>query len=153
MSEAPASCIRPVGAGDEPALLDLMEEFYHHERLRFERGRALEGVRTLRADPRLGGVWLLEQAGRVVGYLVLTVCWSLEFAGRYALVDELYVREGERGRGLGARALEQAVEACRALGVAALRLEVDVDNPRAIALYRRMGFTLQERYQMSRWLA
>jgi ribosomal protein S18 acetylase RimI-like enzyme len=85
--------------------------------------------------------------------VAVTVCFSLEFAGRYALVDELYVREAHRGRGIGARALETAAEACRALDVSALRLEVDVGNTRAMDLYRRLGFTLQERHMMSRWIA
>jgi RimJ/RimL family protein N-acetyltransferase len=30
---------------------------------------------------------------------------------------------------------------------------VDVRNQRAMALYRRAGFALQERYMMSRWVA
>jgi ribosomal protein S18 acetylase RimI-like enzyme len=145
--------IQLAGAGDEPELLVLMEEFYRHERLSFDPARAREGVRGLRADPALGRVWLLRVGAEAVGYLALTVCWSLEFAGRFALVDELFLREQWRGQGLGARALELAVEGCRELGVAAVRLEVDVANPRAIALYRRLGFELQERYLMSRWIA
>jgi len=81
------------------------------------------------------------------------VCYSLEFAGRCAVVDELYVREAHRGRGIATRAVELAAEACREMDLSALRLEVDVGNTRAMALYRRLGFVLQERYMMSRWLA
>ncbi len=79
--------------------------------------------------------------------------FSLEFAGRFMLIDELYVREAHRCRGIGARALEAAAEACRELDVSALRLEVDVRNTRAMAFYRRLGFALQERHMMSRWIA
>jgi ribosomal protein S18 acetylase RimI-like enzyme len=145
--------IHPAGIADEEMLAELMREFYAHEGLDFERSRAREAFRTLVADPALGRVWLFRAGGDVVGYAAVTVCYSLEFAGRYALVDELYVREGWRGRGIGARALELAAEACRELGVAAVRLEVDTWNTRAMALYRRLGFELQERYMMSRWIA
>lgn len=138
--------------GDEPELLELMREFYAHERLVFDAVRTLGAFRTLLADPALGRVWLFRAEAATVGYVAVTICYSLEFAGRYALIDELYVRESHRGRGIGARALELAAEACRALGVAAVRLEVDTWNTRAMALYRRLGFELQERYMMSRWL-
>ena len=138
---------------DEDALAELMREFYLHEGLDYERSRAREAFRALVADPALGRVWLFRIGGEVVGYAAVTVCYSLEFAGRYALVDELYVRERWRGGGIGARALEMAVEACRELGVAAVRLEVDTWNTRAMELYRRLGFELQKRYLMSRWIA
>ena len=138
---------------DEDALAELMREFYLHEGLDYERSRAREAFRALVADPALGRVWLFRIGGEVVGYAAVTVCYSLEFAGRYALVDELYVRERWRGGGIGARALEMAVEACGELGVAAVRLEVDTWNTRAMELYRRLGFELQKRYLMSRWIA
>lgn len=159
MGEFPASSseaevhISAATVADEAVLTALMREFYAHEGLDFERSRAGEAFRALVADPALGRVWLFRVGEDVVGYAAVTVCYSLEFAGRYALVDELYVREGWRGRGIGARALELAAEACRELGVAAVRLEVDTWNTRAMALYRRLGFELQERYMMSRWIA
>jgi GNAT superfamily N-acetyltransferase len=138
---------------DEAVLEELMREFYAHESIDYDRSRSREAVRTLLADPALGRIWLFRVGDDVVGYTAVTVCYSLEFAGRYALLDELYVREGWRGRGIGARALELAAEACRELGVAAVRLEVDTWNTRAMALYERLGFDLQERYMMSRWIA
>jgi len=151
-AEAPIR-ISPATVADEPVLRELMEEFYAHEGLVFDPERTLGAFRTLAADPNLGRVWIFRDGAAVVGYLVVTVCFSLEFAGRYALVDELYVREAHRGRGIGARAVEVAAEACRALDVSALRLEVDVWNTRARDFYRRLGFELQERHMMSRWIA
>ena len=145
--------IAPATLADEPVLAELMREFYAHEGLRFDAERTLGAFRTLVADPNLGHVWIFRSGPDLVGYLALTVCFSLEFAGRYALVDELYVREAHRGRGIGARALEVAAETCGELDVSALRLEVDVWNTRAMDLYRRLGFVLQERHMMSRWVA
>ncbi|HYH83022.1 MAG TPA: GNAT family N-acetyltransferase [Longimicrobium sp.] len=152
-THAPEPTFAVATLDDEPLLTELMREFYLHEGLDFERSRSREAFRTLVGDPALGRVWLMRVGGETVGYAAVTVCYSLEFAGRYALVDELYVREGWRGRGIGARALELAAEACRELGVAAVRLEVDTGNTRAMALYGRLGFELQERYMMSRWIA
>jgi ribosomal protein S18 acetylase RimI-like enzyme len=152
-SDAPAADLREATVADEDVLLGLMREFYTFERLAFDEARLRTALRTLFADPMLGRAWIITRGGEVAGYAVVTVCFSLEFAGRFALIDELYVREAFRGRGLGTRALELAANACRGLDVAAVRLEVDVWNERAMELYRRMGFELQERYLMSRWLA
>lgn len=138
---------------DEGVVRELMTEFYAHEGLVFDEARTLGAFRTLVADPNLGRVWIFRVDSEAAGYLAVTVCYSLEFAGRYALVDELYVREAHRGRGIATRALELAAEACRELDLSALRLEVDVWNTRARDLYQRLGFTLQERHMMSRWIA
>jgi ribosomal protein S18 acetylase RimI-like enzyme len=153
LSLEPGIAFHPAGIADEETLAELMREFYAHEGIDYERSRAREAFRALVADPALGRVWLMRAGGELAGYLAVTVCYSLEFAGRYALVDELYVREAFRGQGIGARALDVAAEACRELGVAAVRLEVDTWNTRAMKLYERLGFTLQERYMMSRWIA
>jgi ribosomal protein S18 acetylase RimI-like enzyme len=91
-------------------------------------------------------------AGSVVGFVVLTFSYSLEFHGRDAFVDELYVRPSHRRRGLGAAALRLSEAACREHGVHALHLEVDGANDPARALYRRWGFDEHARHLMTKWL-
>jgi len=118
---------------------------HHRERAR----RAAEG---LMANPELGGVWLIEVDGATAGYVCLTFCYSLEFDGRFALLDELYLEEAWRGKGIGAKAIAFAVEWSRARGIAAIRLEVAHTNSRAIELYRRQGFQAHDRNLMTKWL-
>ena len=45
-----------------------------------------------------------------------------------------------RGRGLGSRLIEAALERARAAGFVRIELDVYADNARAIALYERLGF-------------
>jgi ribosomal protein S18 acetylase RimI-like enzyme len=45
-----------------------------------------------------------------------------------------------RGRGVGRRLIQRAIEASRALPLARVELTVRADNESAIALYRRVGF-------------
>jgi len=97
-------------------------------------------LRGLLAAPDRGLVWVIEQAGEAAGYLVLTWGYSLEFHGRDAFIDELYLAPRYRGAGLGRQAVEWAEDACRAHGAGAVHLEVEMDNERAHALYRRSGF-------------
>lgn len=51
------------------------------------------------------------------------------------------ILDGYRERGLGARLLEAVLTESRGRGLARVGLEVYASNPRAIALYRRFGFS------------
>ena len=63
---------------------------------------------TLLDDDTLGGVWVLEDEQGVAGYLAVTLGYSLEYGGRDAFIDELYLAARARGRGAGRAALELA---------------------------------------------
>ena len=123
------------------ALLQLMRALYDEDGSTPLREDAAEtALRGLLAAPDRGLVWVIEQAGEAAGYLVLTWGYSLEFHGRDAFIDELYVAPSYRGAGLGRQAVEWAEAACREQGAGAVHLEVEIDNERAHALYRRSGF-------------
>jgi GNAT superfamily N-acetyltransferase len=141
-------------AGPEAAesILPLMERFYAEERYPFDPAKARNALEPLLADPALGRAWLIQEGSAILGYFVLTLGWSLEYGGRDAFVDELFVLPAHRGRGLGRSALERMVEACRELGVQALHLEVERENP-AAELYRKAGFDDHDRFLMTRLIA
>ena len=143
---------RQAGPDDLEGLLPLVREFWVIEKLRFVEPEVRRALAGLLASPQYGLVILAERAADPIGYLALTLGYSLEFLGRDAFIDEIYLREPHRGKGIGDRAIELAVEKCRALGVRALHLEVDHVNPRARALYERVGFSAHERALMTRLL-
>lgn len=148
MSEPPR--FRPAGASDVPALLGMMEQLYAEDAGRFDAARAEPALRGLLGDGSLGAVWIAEDGEVACGYVVLTLGYSLEFHGRDAFVDELFVVPSHRGRGLGSLALALLEEECRRRGVHALHLEVTPTNQAAVELYRGRGFELRERRLMSR---
>jgi GNAT superfamily N-acetyltransferase len=106
----------------------------------------------LAEDAALGRVWLILADGEPVGYVAVTFGFSLEYGGRDAFVDELFVRPAQRGRGLGGRTLEAIEPRCAELGVRALHLVVERRNPRALSLYRRHGFRDNDRRLLSKRL-
>ncbi len=87
-----------------------------------------------------------------MGYVALTFGYSLEFHGRDAFVDELFVRAERRGEGAGTAALGFIMDTCPTLGVHALHLEVERVNTAAQALYRLFGFHDHDGYLMTRWM-
>jgi ribosomal protein S18 acetylase RimI-like enzyme len=144
------SLFRRATEADLPALLEMMRDFYAHESLRFDPGVAERALREMLADDRLGRVFLIGGGAEAAGYAVLTFGYSLEFHGRDAFVDELYLQEGARGRGTGRQALEFLAGVCSDLGVRALHLEVERENETAQRLYRGFGFQDHDRYLMTK---
>lgn len=138
---------------DAPALLVLMEQFYIEEHLAFDHAGTGEALRGLLADPAWGRAYLLQDDDEPRGYLVLTLGYSLEFHGRYATLDELYLIPDWRRRGIGRDAIEFAARVAKnELNVKTLRLEVTNHNQKARRLYERCGFYDDDRGAMTRWL-
>ena len=103
-------------------------------------------------DSTYGKAWLIVCDEKHVGYVVLTVSFSFEYRGCDAYIDELYIAEECRGRGIGRQAMEFAEGAARERGVNAMHLEVSRDNEAALELYRRAGYVDHGRYLMTKWL-
>jgi ribosomal protein S18 acetylase RimI-like enzyme len=108
--------------------------------------RAVAVAPLLQAKSPLGRIWLVRQSGEVAGYGALCFGYSIEFGGRDAFVDELYIAEHARGRGLGSRVLDLLKSEAARLGIVALHLEVARNNTGARQLYEKWGFRTRERY-------
>jgi ribosomal protein S18 acetylase RimI-like enzyme len=81
----------------------------------------------------------------------VTFGFDLEFGGRDAYLDELWIDAHARGCGAGGAALDALAAPLRALGVRALHLQVRPENP-AMRLYARSGFVASPRTVMTRRL-
>jgi GNAT superfamily N-acetyltransferase len=142
----------PLKPDDVDRVLVMMERLYANGSPLFDAIRARHAMETLLTEPEFGGVWMIDADGTLAGYIVVLLGYSLEFGGRFGLLDELFVAEAHRGSGLGTAALAFAGEQCRARGWQALRLEVNQDNHRGISLYRRSGFQMHDRFLMTKWI-
>jgi GNAT superfamily N-acetyltransferase len=135
-----------------PSLLAMMREFYLQQHMRFDEAVAGSTARQIMENPDKGQIYLIFLGQQLAGYFALTFCFSLEFQGRFALLDELYLRGPFRRQKLGEGAVGFAEGICRLEGIAALRLEVGRDNAAARALYLNSGFEEDARNLMTKWL-
>jgi GNAT superfamily N-acetyltransferase len=135
---------------DTDTLLQLMREYYQFDHLPFDEQTARAALGKFIGNSALGRLWVICHAGETVGYLILTLGFSFEFGGYDAFIDEVYIRESQRGRGIGKIALQITEEECRRLGVRALHLEVERENTNARALYRKVGFVDHDRYLLTK---
>lgn len=145
--------IRNARPDDADAWLPLAEAFCAGEQIRFDANQRHALLAEIAVDSGPGELLVAEDDGRLVGFALIGYCFSAEFDGRFALLDELFVDTRARGQGLAARLINAVRERCRARGLACLRLEITDGNERAARVYEREGFRLQPRRLMTLWLA
>jgi len=145
--------LRQASAHDLADLLELMGEFYAEAGYPLNPERARSAFFPLLGAGQLGQVWLAECEGQVAGHLVLTFCYSMEYGGRSAFVDDLFVRPARRNRGVGRALVAHARAICEQLGVRAMHLEVARSNGPAQAIYRAAGFDSTDRELLTLALA
>jgi GNAT superfamily N-acetyltransferase len=146
------SLLRLARRDDLERILPMLVDFYAEEGYPVDRAEIGRVLGRLIDDPELGRLWLILDAGAVVGYIAICFGYSLEYHGRDAFVDDFYLVPEARGKGLGNRVLERVEPACRDLGVRTLHLEVERDNPAAQSLYRKRGFADKNRLMLSKRL-
>lgn len=85
-----------------------------------EMARIRTALDNLVGHSEWGRVWLICRNSTPVSYAVLRLGYRLEYLGRDAFVDEIYIRESDRGQGVGRATFEFLKEVCRSLNVNAL---------------------------------
>jgi len=139
----------PAALEDAAAILEMMRDYYPIEGATFRPEVQGPALRALLADPALGRVYLVRRHDEVAGYVVLTFDYGLEAGGREMFIDELFIVERHRGKGLGTLVLDFVSRACRELGGRALHLAVGFQNARARAVYQKHGFVPTRREMMT----
>lgn len=134
---------------DADTLLPLVRAYHEFEGIKSTNAERAESVAPLLPeDTAAGRVWLIEMKGEAIGYIALCFGYSIEFGGRDAFVDEFYIVEEARGRGIGRAVLEAVKVAAVSFGVRVLHLEVARENHEAKRLYSNAGFASRERFHL-----
>lgn len=140
------------GISDTEILVELIQEFCEFDAHPFDECAIRKALVKILSDESLGRVWLIQSEGEAIGYIVLTFGYSLEYLGRDAFIDEIYIRENYRRQGIGKKTIQFIERVCPTLGIKAVHLEVERKNIAAQSFYRQMGFKDQERYLMTKWM-
>ncbi len=141
----PAVELAPAGPPDLEELLELLARFNASQGYAYDAATGRFALGELLAKPELGRAYWIRHDGASVGYAVLCFGWSLEWGGRDAFVDEIFVEAPARGHGIGRAALRALIREAERLGVRALHLEVESGNEAGQALYRSEGFAGKDR--------
>lgn len=143
---APRTVVRPARSNDAPKLSQFFREAWREAgagALGFE-GATDGAIAEIASEDflrrRLATPAILttvaEEEGRLVGFASLR-----RLDRRAAEVSGLAVLERARGRGVGARLLRKSLETARKRGVGAVAVRTGAENERAVAFYKKAGFT------------
>ncbi len=133
--------VREACAGDVNAMVDLLTCLFEQEAdftpSPAQQRRALE---LLLAQPSWGRLFVISRGSDVLGMVSLLFTVSTAEGGRVAWLEDMVVRPGWRGKGLGTRLLRAASAWAEKQGLRRISLLTDATNTGARQLYRRQGF-------------
>jgi GNAT superfamily N-acetyltransferase len=142
---ASEATVREAGDGDVAAVAGAVESLLLElGGRRPERHEVETEVRALLGDPAGGSVLIAEADGEIVG--VLSASWqrAIHVPGIYATIQDLWVDEAWRSRGVGAELVEAIASQARARGVSRIEVGLPRETFAAIAstesFYERNGF-------------
>lgn len=138
---------------DLPQLLEWMRQNYTADRIEFNPDVARSAWLEVLNHEELGRAWIIEYGKLQVGYAVLSFGFSLQYKGRDAYLDELYIGPDFRDQGIGKAAMNFLEDYCRSQGIQAIHLEVSRQNVRAQNLYRKVGFQDHDHYLLTKWIS
>lgn len=136
--------ISKAGIEYKSEILELLTEFYATD-VESPLAKKLRGTLTeLLIYPKYGNVFIIKSGVDIIGYLILTFGYSIEYGGRDAFIDEFYIKENYRNKGIGKEALDYIIKYARTTGIRALHLQVKEKHKAAKNLYEKSGFTFQD---------
>jgi ribosomal protein S18 acetylase RimI-like enzyme len=142
----------PAAVSDVEKIAAMRRQLYAESSGVIDDARDRHTLLQLIEHPALGAVHLIIHEGKNVGYALVTICFSVEFGGRFALLDEFWIDPAFRRQAIGGEAIKLIGEILESLKISALRLEVAQTNSGAQRFYGRNGFALDDRRLMTRWL-
>ncbi len=135
------SAVREAGPDDAAAAAAAIDELLREldgARPPLERLEAT--ARELIEDPRAGALLLAEDGGEIVGLLAASWQLAIHVPGRYATVQDLWVRPGSRGAGVGRELIDALTRLARERDLS--RLEVGLPSAEFSMLERTENFYL-----------
>ena len=133
-----AVIIRQAGPGDEPAVVDLVQELA----VTFDLPTTVDEhyVRHFLASP-VSDILLAVDDDATVGLLSYAMVPGLFHAADSGLIESLVIAEGRRGEGIGRQLLQTAVRLLEEKGCAEISVSAAAANEAAQKLYFEAGLT------------
>ena len=128
-------------AADLPRLVELLGMLFESEaEFSADAEKQRSALQAILADPAKGKIFVAREGREAIAMASLLYTISTAEGGKAALFEDLVVAPEHRKRGIGEALLKHVVAEARAEGVLRVTLLTDMQNERAQAMYRRVGF-------------
>ncbi|NPA43325.1 MAG: GNAT family N-acetyltransferase [Chlorobi bacterium] len=144
MSSEPLNySIRPATEADFPAILGLIKELAEFEKAP---EKVRNSVEQMKAEKDYFEALVAEKDdGEIIGMALYFYAYYT-WVGKSMYLDDLYVKEKYRGRGVGKALLNRVIDTARKNNCKRLRWQVLEWNTPAIEFYKKMGVTLDDEW-------
>lgn len=139
---------KPLQTSDIETIVPMMQEFYAIDNYPIDIAISKALFLEFLENPHLGRCWLIFSDGEILGYIILTFIFSFEYKGTIAFLDELYISEKARGKGIGKLALDFIHKEAIYLDLKIIYLEIEDHNEIAQKLYLSKDFIVHNRNLM-----
>ena len=131
--------IREMRRDDSAIVVDMMRKFYQSPAVITD---GSEKIFTSNVENCLSGSTCAEgfvfvDGDKVIGYGITARSYSTEFGGECIWIEDIYIAEEYRGRGVGSKFIRYVQEL---YPDKLLRLEAEAENDKALDFYKRLGF-------------
>ena len=139
---------KPLEIADIEIITQMMQDFYAIDNYPMDIEVAKTLFQEFISNEHLGKSWLIYSENEIVGYMIITFIFSFEYGGKIAFVDELFIKETARGKGIGKDAIQFIQAEVPNLSLKLIYLEVEPHNENAQKLYLAHDFELHNRKLM-----
>jgi len=141
-----------VHAAQLDTLKEYVEALYRHDEDYDAMVHIENGVKSMLRNEALATAYFIEFGELRIGYFILTRYHSVERGGLTLYIDELYVEETHRRKGVGKRIMARIMDMARGEGAKALSVQAEPYNEAAREFFRSMGFTVNPYVNFERGL-
>jgi GNAT superfamily N-acetyltransferase len=124
-------------------VIEMINELWTYDDVAADRDNINRAVDLVFSQPDLAEIHLLYEGDEVAGYFILVPSFGIEYGGLYVTLDELFVREPFRRRGLGRQIINFVLDRCREQGWLVVEAMAFQENETAQYFYGAHGFTPQ----------
>ena len=150
-AETPSFSLRPAELRDVGAIVGLIRELAEFEQLTHLLQVTPEKLRPhLFGEKPVAEALVAESAGEVVAFALFFTNFSTFLAQPGLYLEDLYVKPGQRGRGVGEALLTRLARIAAERGYGRFEWCVLDWNENAIRFYQRMGATMQPDWRLCR---
>ena len=139
---------QPLKKSDIEIIVPMMEDFYAIDNYPINPETTKKLFQHFIDDESLGNCWLITHDEIIVGYVILAYIFSFEFEGRIAFLDELYLNQNARGKGIGKVTVDFVHAQALQKNLKVIYLEIETHNEAAKNLYLSKDFIVHNRNLM-----
>lgn len=139
---------KPLEKSAIDSIVLMMQDFYAIDNYPIDLEISRKLFKEFVANESLGKAWLIYNNNEIVGYVILTFIFSFEFQGKIAFLDELYISQNSRGKGIGKQTINFIKAEIHKLSLKLILLEVEPHNLNAQKLYISNDFEMHSRLLM-----